>query len=73
MPVQASQSTSNATPPKRSYRAVMIPTALLMLIFWGVVTFRFGGPGWVHIFLSLGVFVLIWGVTERGGGSRKRG
>lgn len=72
MPVHASQSTVKARPPRRMYRAAMIPVAILMLIFWAVMTFAFDGPGWVHIFLSLGVFLLIWGITERGGGTRRR-
>jgi hypothetical protein len=48
----------------------MIPVAILMLVFWAVMTFQFDGPGWVHLFLSLGVFLLIWGITERGDGTR---
>jgi hypothetical protein len=51
-----------------------------MLIFWAVMTFAFSGPGWVHLFLTLGVFLLIWGIvasgTEEGrkqmAGSRKQ-
>ena len=73
MPVQASQSTVKARSTKRSYRAALIPVAIIMLVFWAVATFGFDGPGWVHLFLSLGVFLLIWGITERGGGTRSRG
>lgn len=51
----------------------MIPVAILMLVFWAIMTFAFDGPGWGHIFLSLGVFLLIWGVVERGGTRRRRG
>ena len=72
MTVRASQSTKNATLPKRSYRAALIPVAILMLIFWALMTFEFSGPGWGHLFLSLGVFTLIWGITERAGGARRR-
>jgi len=43
-----------------------------MLVFWAIMTFAFEGPGWVHIFLSLGVFLLIWGIVERGGGARRQ-
>jgi hypothetical protein len=71
MPVQASQSTKRHTPPGKSYRAALIPVAILMLIFWGLMTFRFGAPGWANIFLSLGVFLLIWGITERGSTGRR--
>ena len=72
MSVQASQSTKERVAPKKSYRAAMIPVAILMLVFWGLMTFRFGAPGWANLFLSLGVFLLIWGITERGGGTRRR-
>lgn len=50
----------------------MIPVAILMLIFWAIMTFAFEAQGWIHIFLSLGVFLLIWGVVERSG-ARRRG
>jgi putative exporter of polyketide antibiotics len=36
-----------------------------MLAAWAVVTFVFSGPGWIHLFLTLGVFTLIWGIAAR--------
>ena len=72
MAARASQSSKHAASSKKAYHAALIPVAILMLIFWAIITFAFGGPGWVHFFLSLGVFLLIWGVVERGGGTRRR-
>ena len=31
-----------------------------MLVGWAIATFGFNGPGWVHLFLSVGVFLVIW-------------
>lgn len=42
------------------------PAAIIMLVFWAVMTFAFSGPGWVHLFLSLGVFIVIWRIVVRG-------
>ena len=33
---------------------------VVMLIGWAISTFGFNGPGWVHLFLSVGVFLVIW-------------
>jgi hypothetical protein len=33
---------------------------VVMLIGWAIATFGFNGPGWVHLFLSVGVFLVIW-------------
>jgi len=37
-----------------------------MLVFWAVMTFAFSGPGWAHLFLSLGLFILIWRIVAGG-------
>jgi len=51
-----------------------IPVGVVMLAGWAVATFAFEGPGWVHLFLTLGVFCVIWGVVARGTpGSREEG
>lgn len=34
--------------------------AVAMLVVWGVATFAFTAPGWVHALLTAGVFLLIW-------------
>ena len=35
-------------------------TGVVMLIGWAISTFGFNGPGWVHFFLSAGLFLVIW-------------
>ena len=40
-----------------------ILAALGMLVLWAVGAFIFDAPGWIHLFLSLGMFVLIWRIV----------
>ena len=40
--------------------------AILMLVFWAIVTFTTAAPGWIHILLTLGVFLLIYRLVLRG-------
>ena len=40
--------------------------AVAMLIVWAVGTFMFEAPGWLHLFLTLGVFLLIYRLVIRG-------
>jgi len=42
------------------------PVAIAMLVFWAVMVFAFSGPGWVHLFLSVGLFILIWRIVAGG-------
>ena len=37
-----------------------------MLIVWGIATFVFEAPGWVHLLLSVGVFLIIYRIVVRG-------
>jgi hypothetical protein len=39
---------------------------IALLIVWGVAFFAFEPPGWVHLLLSVGVFVIIARVVARG-------
>ena len=43
----------------------MIPIAIVILIAWAVATFYFSAPGWFHGFLTLGIFLLLWGIVDR--------
>ncbi len=43
-----------------------IIAALAMLVLWGVATFVFEAPGYVHLLLTAGVFLLIWRIVVRG-------
>ncbi len=50
-----------------------ILVALAMLVLWAVATFKFDAPGWMHLLLSAGIFLLIWRIVVRGteGGAPK--
>ena len=39
--------------------------SVAMLIVWAFVTFTTEAPGYVHLLLTLGVFILIWRITVR--------
>lgn len=43
-----------------------IVSAVLMLIVWGVITFRGDAPGWIHVLLTVGVSLLIYRIVIRG-------
>ena len=45
---------------------VGIVAAIAMLVVWAVGTFVYEGPGWLHLLLSVGVFLLIWRIIVRG-------
>ena len=40
--------------------------AIAMLAVWAVATVFFDAPGWVHLLLTVGVFLLVWRVVARG-------
>ena len=40
---------------------------LVMLVVWAIGTFSHtAAPGWIHLLLTLGVFLMIWRVVVRG-------
>ena len=43
-----------------------ILAAIAMLVVWAVATFNFEAPGWMHLLLSAGLFLLIWRIVVRG-------
>jgi uncharacterized membrane protein len=43
-----------------------IVAAILMLGVWGFVTFTTTAPGWIHILLTMGMFLLIYRIVVRG-------
>jgi uncharacterized membrane protein len=51
---------------KFNFAKLGVPLALVMLAGWAVATFAFEAPGWVHMFLTLGVFLLIYALVVRG-------
>lgn len=38
---------------------------LVLLVAWAVATFAYGAPGWMHLFLSVGLFLVIWRIAAR--------
>ncbi len=36
---------------------------IVMLIVWAVATFALDAPGWIHVLLSVGVFLVIWRIS----------
>jgi hypothetical protein len=39
---------------------------IAMLIAWAIATFVFEAPGWIHLLLSVGVFLIIYRIVVRG-------
>jgi hypothetical protein len=42
-----------------------IIAAVIMLIAWAVITFTTEAPGYVHLLLTIGFFILFWRVIVR--------
>lgn len=42
-----------------------IAAAIAMLVIWAIGTVAFEAPGWLHILLSVGVFLLIHRIVVR--------
>ena len=42
-----------------------ILAAVAMLVVWGIATVFFDAPGWVHLLLTAGVFLLVWRLVTR--------
>ena len=40
--------------------------SVLMLVIWAIVTFTTTAPGWIHLLLTLGMFLLIYRIVVRG-------
>ena len=40
--------------------------SVLMLVVWAVVTFTTTAPGWIHLLLTVGMFLLIYRIVVRG-------
>lgn len=43
-----------------------ILAGVAMLIVWAIGTFVFEAPGWIHLLLSAGMFVIIYRIVVRG-------
>jgi hypothetical protein len=51
-------------PLMRMLHAVAYPLAVLMLAAWALVIFAGPGWGWMHLFLTFGVVLLIWRIVQ---------
>jgi hypothetical protein len=40
--------------------------ALALLVIWAIAALVLEGPGWVHLLLTVGVSLLVYGVVARG-------
>ncbi len=48
---------------------------IAMLVAWGGITYTTDAPGWIHLMLTGGVFLIIWRIVARdtpSGPDRKR-
>jgi hypothetical protein len=46
-----------------------IVAAVLMLVLWAVLTVVTEAPGYVHLLLTVGFFLLFWRISARAGGA----
>lgn len=44
---------------------VYLIAGIVMLVAWAGVTFTTEAPGWIHLLLTGGVFLLIWRIVRR--------
>ena len=58
--------TERSDRPRGTIAALAIPVGVLMLVFWFISILTIETPGWMHILLTLGVFLVIWGIVRRG-------
>ena len=43
-----------------------IIAGIVLLAIWAIGMLFLGGPGWINLFLTLGVTMLIWRIVARG-------
>ena len=43
-----------------------VPLSLIVLAAWAAATFMYEAPGWIHMLLTGGVFLLIYSIVVRG-------
>ncbi len=52
--------------PGTYFMDIGIIAAIAMLVVWGIGTFMYEAPGYIHLLLTVGVFLLIWRVVVIG-------
>lgn len=50
---------------------ILTITGIVMLVFWAAGTFAFEAPGIIHLFLSLGVMLVVLGAVKRAARARQ--
>ena len=50
-----------------------IIAAIVMLAVWAFFTFTTTAPGWIHILLTMGMFLLVYRIVVRGTRGLDRG
>ena len=50
-----------------------IVAAVIMLLVWAVITVTTEAPGYVHLLLTIGFFILFWRIAVRGSSKAGRG
>ena len=43
-----------------------ILVGLVMIVVWAMGALAYDAPGWIHLLLTLGVFIVIWRIVVRG-------
>jgi Family of unknown function (DUF5670) len=44
--------------------------AIIMIVVWAIGTFALDAPGWIHLLLTVGMFLLIWRIAVVTGGGK---
>jgi uncharacterized membrane protein len=67
MRIRTSEGTrTRSSAQKPSLAPLALPLGLVLLVVWAVGTFALGGPGWLHLLLTAGVFLVTYGIVVRG-------
>jgi len=48
-----------------------IIAGIVLLIAWAIGTFVYMAPGWIHLLLTVGMFIIIWRIVVRGTADRR--
>jgi hypothetical protein len=49
---------------------LVVIAAIAMLAVWGVAIVFFEAPGWMHVLLTVGLFLLLWRIATRNAAKR---
>ena len=63
---------ANRTGQTKSRAIPALISGAVLLVIWAYVTITTVAPGWVHILLTAGVFLLIYGIALRDPGTPRR-